>query len=51
MGGFTMNASTFLNAMQEDYDEFRRETLEVIAYVRKNQPAKRAEATRHVPAH
>jgi AhpD family alkylhydroperoxidase len=41
MAGFTMNASTFLNAVQTDYSEFRKETLDMIAYVRQHQsPAK-----------
>lgn len=34
MGGFTMAASTFLNAQQVDYEEFRKETLDAIAYAR-----------------
>jgi len=44
MASFTMCASTFLNAQQIDYESFRKETLEAIAYVRKSmqqkQPAK-----------
>ncbi len=38
MAGHTMAASTFLNAMQTDYDTFRRETLDAIAYVRSHAP-------------
>jgi AhpD family alkylhydroperoxidase len=34
MAAHTMAASTFVNAMQVDYDGFRRETLDAIAYVR-----------------
>jgi AhpD family alkylhydroperoxidase len=34
MAAHTMGASTFLNSMQTDYDTFRRETLDAIAYVR-----------------
>ncbi len=34
MAAHTMAASTFLNAMQTDYDAFRKETLDAIAYVR-----------------
>lgn len=34
MGAFTMAGSTFLNAQQVDYDEFRRETLDAVAYAR-----------------
>jgi len=37
MAGFTMNASTFLNAVQVDYDGFRKETLDMIGYVRQHQ--------------
>jgi AhpD family alkylhydroperoxidase len=35
MGGFTMQMSTFLNAQQIDYDQFRKETLSAIDHVRK----------------
>ena len=38
MAAHTMGASTFLNSMQIDYDQFRRETLDAITYVR-NHPA------------
>jgi AhpD family alkylhydroperoxidase len=34
MSAHTMGASTFLNTMQIDYDAFRQETLDAIAYVR-----------------
>ncbi|BDG06950.1 carboxymuconolactone decarboxylase family protein [Anaeromyxobacter paludicola] len=34
MAAHTMAASTFLNAQQVDYDTFRRETLEMVAYAR-----------------
>lgn len=34
MSAHTMGASTFLNTMQIDYDTFRQETLDAIAYVR-----------------
>jgi AhpD family alkylhydroperoxidase len=33
MAGLTMQASTFLNAEQVDYESFRKETLEIVAYV------------------
>ncbi len=36
MGGVTMCASTFINAQQTDYDTFRRETLEIVEYVRQH---------------
>jgi AhpD family alkylhydroperoxidase len=39
MAAHTMSASTFLNAMQTDYEQFRRETLDAIAYVRAHTPA------------
>jgi AhpD family alkylhydroperoxidase len=39
MGGITMLGSTFLNAQQTDYDQFRKETLDAIAYVRQTQAA------------
>ena len=38
MAAHTMSASTFLNAMQIDYDEFHRETLAAVAYVRDHMP-------------
>ena len=38
MAGVTMCASTFLNAQQIDYDEFRKETLEMVAFARQHQP-------------
>ncbi len=41
MAGHTMAASTFLNAQQVDYDTFRRETLEMIAYARSHAPETR----------
>jgi AhpD family alkylhydroperoxidase len=45
MAGVTMCASTFVNAIQLDYDEFRKETLDALEYVRAHQPppAKRGE--------
>ncbi len=33
MGGVTMLASTFVNAERTDYDEFYRETLDIVKYV------------------
>ncbi len=53
MAGHTMSASTFLNAMQTDYDTFRRETLDAIAYVRSQsaQPQQQAAKTTGKPAH
>lgn len=39
MAGVTMMGSTYLNAVGTDYEEFRRETLDVVKYV-KQQAAK-----------
>ena len=36
MAAHTMGASTFVNAMQIDHDAFKRETLEIVSYVRAN---------------
>ncbi len=38
MAAHTMGASTFLNAVQVDYDTFRRETLDAIKYVHSQSP-------------
>jgi len=38
MAAHTMSASTFLNAMQVDYESFRRETLDAISWVRDHMP-------------
>lgn len=46
MAAHTMGASTFLNAMQTDYDEFRRETLDAIAYVRSHPQQPQPPATK-----
>ncbi len=45
MAAHTMAASTFLNAMQTDYDGFRKETLDAIAYVRTQMPQAQKQAT------
>src|SRR6185436_7509594 len=34
MGSFTMMASTFVNGQQVDYAQFKKETLEIIQFVR-----------------
>jgi AhpD family alkylhydroperoxidase len=34
MGGFTMMASTFLNAQQIDYEQFRKETLQMVVHLK-----------------
>src|SRR5512141_2100922 len=36
MGSLTMAASTFVNAEQIDYDQFAKETRQIVQYVRKN---------------
>lgn len=38
MGGVTMNVSTFLNAQQTDFDQFRKETRQIVEYVKKHVP-------------
>jgi AhpD family alkylhydroperoxidase len=40
MAGVTMMGSTILNAQQADYDKFRKETLEIVEYVKAHQAAK-----------
>jgi AhpD family alkylhydroperoxidase len=37
MSGITMCGSTFINAQQIDYEKFRQETRDIVAYVRKRQ--------------
>lgn len=51
MAGHTMNASTFLNSMQTDYQEFRRETLDIIAYLKKHQPQQKIGMEQRPAAH
>jgi len=45
MAAHTMAASTFVNSMQIDYENFRRETLDAIAYVKGHMPAAQASAS------
>ncbi len=54
MGGVTMMASTILNAQQADYEKFRKETLEIVEYVKAHeagktpqQPQRTTQATGH----
>ena len=58
IAGFSMMASTYLNAQQVDYETFRKETMDIVAYAKAhmnqpniNQPNKadvgRAERGRH----
>ena len=50
MGGITMQLSTFINAQQTDYEQFRRETADIVAYVKKTaKPMERKPGT--VQAH
>src|SRR5688500_12474205 len=35
MGALTMCGSTFINAQQVDYEKFRQETRDIVAYVKK----------------
>ncbi len=52
MAGLSMMGSTFINGQQIDYEQFQRETLEIVQYVRTQlakQPAKGAE--QRPPAH
>jgi AhpD family alkylhydroperoxidase len=51
MSGHTMYASTFLNAMQVDYDEFRRQTLDMVAFARAHQAATQPGQQPRAPAH
>ena len=51
MGAHTMSASTFVNAMQTDYDTFRKETLDAIDWVRSHNPALQASAKPSQRAH
>ena len=37
MAGVTMMGSTFLNGEQTDYDRFRKETLDIVQFVRRQQ--------------
>jgi AhpD family alkylhydroperoxidase len=47
MGSLTMAASTFVNAEQVDYDQFAKETRQIVQYVRKNmQQGKKPEGPR-----
>jgi AhpD family alkylhydroperoxidase len=51
MAGQTMYASTFLNALQVDYDQFRRETIDMIAYARQHQPPAKSGRQPHAAPH
>ncbi len=51
MAAHTMGASTFLNTIQTDYDQFRRETLEAIQFVRRQSPQPQSSSTGSTRAH
>ncbi len=51
MGGVTMMGSTFINAQQIDYEQFKQETLKIIDYVRAHSAAKPAKAGARERAH
>ena len=51
MAAHTMGASTFLNTIQTDYDQFKRETLEAIEYVRRQSPQPQASSSGTTRAH
>ena len=55
MAAHTMSASTFLNSQGVDYEEFKKETLQIVDYVRKQQasppPVARAKEVRPELAH
>jgi AhpD family alkylhydroperoxidase len=37
MAGVTMMGSTFLNAQQVDYEQFQKETLDIVQFIRQSQ--------------
>ena len=51
MAAHTMGASTFLNAIQTDYDTFRSETLEAIEFVRRQSPQAQSSTSKASQAH
>ncbi|POA29079.1 MULTISPECIES: carboxymuconolactone decarboxylase family protein [unclassified Pseudomonas] len=42
MGSLTMMGSTFINAQQIDYEQFRQETLSIVRYVKEHSQPKAA---------
>jgi AhpD family alkylhydroperoxidase len=42
VSGLTMMGSTFLNAQQVDYDQFRKETLAIVEFVKSHPPPQKA---------
>ncbi|HET7754801.1 MAG TPA: carboxymuconolactone decarboxylase family protein [Anaeromyxobacteraceae bacterium] len=51
MAGFTMMASTYLNAQQVEYEQFRKETLDAVAYVRQSQTQQQPRAAASAQPH
>jgi AhpD family alkylhydroperoxidase len=51
MGGVTMMSSTFLNAQQVDYKQFKDETLKIVAFVKAQQLAAGLPTPRERTAH
>jgi AhpD family alkylhydroperoxidase len=51
VAGLTMQASTFLNGQQVDYDKFKKETLDIVAYVKRQQASQGVKAGAGQPAH
>ena len=51
MAAHTMGASTFVNAIQTDYEQFRRETLDAIEYVRSRSPQAQGSTSGGTRAH
>ena len=42
VGGVTMLGSTFVNAQQIDYEQFRKETLAIVEYAKSHPPPQKA---------
>ncbi len=51
MGAMSMNASTFVNAQQIDYEQFRRETLQAVEYVKSKMAKSGKQASREQRPH
>ena len=51
MAGVTMMGSSFLNAQQTDYDRFRKETLDAVAYIRQTQGQAQASTATQAASH
>ncbi len=51
MAGVTMGVSTFINAQAPDFEQFRKETLGIVAHVKQQMAAKPKVGTRSQAAH